>query len=295
MIHIKKHLSFIAALLLSLIVVYCCAVPASADMGPKPSIELHLENPPEGEYYVDILYEGARGYCFLDEKECAERGLNYEMVQVLKNFDLNGQRPRFGGANSGDNTINKPAEVYEFTYDAPSRFRIIVVTEALRTIVSPEIEPYSYNSVITFDIAKMGTDKEKHAVREEMGRTVRKTVKVFLVTLAITLFIEWIVFLCHKISFEPQHNALVFFLVNLLTQIMLYITLIIAYQAEISFFRSMFVIEIVIIIVEVALLRRFLKDVDKTRVGSATVTANIVSALLSLPVWFVIEFAKLLH
>ena len=275
----KKHLSFIAALILSLIVVYCCAVPASADMGPKPSIELHLENPPDGEYYVDILCEGARGYCFLDEKECAERGLNYEMVQVLKNFDLNGQRPRFGGANSGDNTINKPAEVYEFTYDVPSRFRIIVVTEDL----------------ITFDIAKMGTDKEKHAVREEMGRTVRKTVKVFLVTLAITLFIEWIVFLCHKISFEPQHNALVFFLVNLLTQIMLYITLIIAYQAEISFFRSMFVIEIVIIIVEVALLRRFLKDVDKTRAGSATVTANIVSALLSLPVWFVIEFAKLLH
>lgn len=27
----------------------------SADLGPKPSVELHIENPPERLYYVDFL------------------------------------------------------------------------------------------------------------------------------------------------------------------------------------------------------------------------------------------------
>ena len=33
-------------------------VPARADMGPKPSMTIHVENPPSGIYYLDLLVPG---------------------------------------------------------------------------------------------------------------------------------------------------------------------------------------------------------------------------------------------
>lgn len=291
----KKICSIIAALILSAVVMLCCNVHAYADMGPKPSIELHLTNPPDGEYYVDILCRYNCGDCTFDEKYCAEKGLNYDMVSILQNYEKDGLRPRFGGFNGTDNIINTPAEKYDFTYDVPSRFCIIVVTEDLRTVVSPEIEPYSYNSVISFDVAKMGTENENYAVRENMVGTIRRTIIVFLITLGFTLLIERFVFACYKIDLDPDRNMFAFVIVNLATQIMLYIALFIAFEHGMGFFKMMMILEILIVITEVLLMRRLMKVVDKAKLGKAAVTANIVSALLSLPLWGIISFARLLH
>ena len=288
-------LSVLFAVVLSVVLIYFEAVPVYADMGPKPSIELHIENPPEGEYYVDLLCDTNCGSCCFDEEYCAEHGLNYEMVEVLKNFEYDGLKPRFGGYISADNTINTPAESYDFTYMVPSSFRIIVVTEDLQTIVSPVVEPYSYNSVITFDMAKMGTDKEKKAVQENNGGTILRTLVIFLVTFGLTLLIERIVFACSKVSLKPKGNSTAFIAVNFGTQIMLYLGLFVLYYFEIEYFISLLILELIIIITEVLLLRRYLKEVDKNKIEAVIVSANIVSALLSVPVWAVIAFAHLLN
>ena len=46
-------------LTLALAVLLCLALPAYADMGPKADLTVTVVNAPEGECYVDLLYEGS--------------------------------------------------------------------------------------------------------------------------------------------------------------------------------------------------------------------------------------------
>jgi hypothetical protein len=63
----KKHLlpgTFI------LIVLFLFAVPttARADVGPKPELTIVVRNPPEGEYYLDLLIQGDASYDNIRDK-----------------------------------------------------------------------------------------------------------------------------------------------------------------------------------------------------------------------------------
>ena len=44
-------------------------VPARADMGPKPSMTIHVENPPSGIYYLDLLVPGIGELCGASQRE----------------------------------------------------------------------------------------------------------------------------------------------------------------------------------------------------------------------------------
>ncbi|MFQ9126466.1 MAG: hypothetical protein ACLR4Z_06360 [Butyricicoccaceae bacterium] len=44
-------------------------VPARADMGPKPSVTIHVKNPPSGSYYLDLLVPGEASDKLFDNQE----------------------------------------------------------------------------------------------------------------------------------------------------------------------------------------------------------------------------------
>ena len=51
----KNVVCFILFLLVVCLCLGCITSPVMADMGPKPSITVNIQNPPSGTYYVALL------------------------------------------------------------------------------------------------------------------------------------------------------------------------------------------------------------------------------------------------
>ena len=102
-----------------------------ADIGPKPSIKLIVLNPPEDEYYLDLLinYESKHSYTNIDEEDEYDEN----MVSILENYNEDGWRPALvTGTNVplfGELTGKRDGDtmVHSFSYlGTPTRFKIIL-------------------------------------------------------------------------------------------------------------------------------------------------------------------------
>lgn len=145
---IKSLAVFFGILCITLLLPLC---RVSADMGPKPSMELHIENPPEGVYYVDLLVEADAPHDLSDYENTKWYPV---MFDALVGYYEDGYRARLRGdfgvdfdiEQSNDNHIN------DFIYMLPDSFKIIIVTEQGECIVSENaIGHGTYDSVAYFD------------------------------------------------------------------------------------------------------------------------------------------------
>ena len=62
-------------------------VPARADMGPKPSVTIHVKNPPSGSYYLDLLVPGEASDKLFDNQEwnhLSETQMDAEIITNLR-------------------------------------------------------------------------------------------------------------------------------------------------------------------------------------------------------------------
>ena len=62
-------------------------VPARADMGPKPSMTIHVENPPSGIYYLDLLVPGEAPDELFDNQDwndLSEAQMDAEIITNLR-------------------------------------------------------------------------------------------------------------------------------------------------------------------------------------------------------------------
>lgn len=268
----KSHLTFITILLMVISIVLM-APSVCADCGPKPSVDLIIENPPDGEYYVDLLQTYNDGN-YIDEKNFEDYGLNPEMAKIMLNYSDDGWYTRKGGIM--DDIINKSNEnhLYKFTCDTPAIFKIIIVTEKLDIIVSDEITPRSYNCVITFDVEKCLAGKK--AFSEDLADTVTNTLRMFAITFSITLVFEAIVFCCFRIKLNKKGKG-AFILTNLITQIFLYIFILILPLLYIP-------AEIVIPFLEIRMMKKHMTEIKKSRRIACLITSNIVSFIFGTPV-----------
>lgn len=62
-----------------------------ADIGPKPSIKLIVLNPPEDEYYLDLLIDYDKKHSYTNIHEYDE--LDENMVRFLEEYNEDGWRP----------------------------------------------------------------------------------------------------------------------------------------------------------------------------------------------------------
>ena len=249
----------------------------SADIGPKPSMELHIENPPEGVYYVDLLVE-ANTPPNPDDYE--NRCWDPVMFDALIGYYEDGYRARLRGdfgvnfdiEQSNDNHIN------DFTYMLPDSFKVIIVTEQGECIVSENsLDPMRYNCVATFNCADLTLTESKDAIRERVFEVIRSILLQFLITCSLTLLLEGIVLLLFRLKLKKQ-DWKVFALTNLATQILLYIVLCLLSNWWVEAEGAILVIEVLV----------FLKWMDpeeqekRIRLGIATALANIISASTAL-------------
>lgn len=268
-------------LILFIVVCYAFVIPinANADVGPKPSLKVIVKNPPECEYYLDLLvdYDNEHLYENISKDEVD----NLDMYARLKNFNSNGWRPalvtgtRVPLFGSLVGTRNENDMVHNFSYvGIPDRFKIIIVTADNDIIVSENaVERKAFHSTAYFDCNTRKLSQNSIALAYIMQ---------FIITCLATLIIEGLVLI--SFGFDIKQNWKPFLLINFLTQIML--TAIVfktmytsgALTALITYIPF----ELVIIAVEASLFAKHLTQHSKQRRIAFAITANIISFTLGV-------------
>ncbi len=266
------------AIIFLCIVLVLLLLPAStvlADMGPKPEILVKVINPPEGEYYLDLLTREANEYRRLELDS-----YDPEKLRLLDNYEVDGWKPGLVKGTPapmwGELTGVKTEEGLEHRFGymgVPDDFKLIIVTPDNKLIVSEEIHRTSLKTVLTYDYNQNTVVLEKSALA---------FIKQFLTTCTTTLFIEGILLLVF--GFSLKKNWVAFLLINLVTQIALTLTIGVLCQKEglLTAAIVFFPLELIIIIVESILFAVALKEHSKGRRVLYAIISNVLSAAIGL-------------
>jgi len=260
-------------------------VQVSADAGPKPSVTIIVENSGGANYYLDLLvpYEGE--YPNIQEDERADYDM--DMLEVLEDYEQEGwyaalvhgtNAPLFGdltGTPSGDSVEHR------FSYIIPNTFKIAIVDSDLDIKVSEQIQTRVFNETIYLDYETMQLRRVQPGILTYLRQ--------FVLTFIPTIVIEGILLLLF--GFSLKKNWKVFILLNLLTQVLLTVAMSVA-LINFGLLTAFFIFipaEIVIFIIEAAVLIKMLKEHRTSRRLIFALTANIASAVLGfflVPTWF---------
>ncbi|MFZ5354877.1 MAG: hypothetical protein ACOZCL_19425 [Bacillota bacterium] len=268
----KKYIAFI------LVAVLCSFISSSvhADAGPKPSLRVVMKNMPDIECYADLLIEGSSGSS--DRGSFDEPKYNKMLVGKLKSYNVDGWRPAVVNdlyRINGDIIckVENGKCIMDYSYRVPSSFKLIVVTEEGKTIVSNEIKRRAFNSTVYFDF------NSGEAVE---GPLLISYILQFFTTCFLTLLIEGLVLL--MFGFNLKENFRVFLFINISTQVLL-TALVFFGMYSIGVLGALviyFLIEIFIIVIEAVLFAIYLKNHTKLRRVCFSVFANIASFVLGI-------------
>ena len=248
--------------------------PALADMGPKPEIVIRLKNPPKEEYLLDLLIHKPKNWT--DRSSGLPEGLA-KVLRLYQDGDwvsgtcYNPTPPLFTDVQGfeGENGLR----IHRFGYfGTPREYRVIIVTEG-EVKVSEVFTRKTFTQNLILDGQNM-----KAKIFVDFSKIAFK----FLITLVGTLFIEGIV-LC-LFRYPWKENRKIFFMVNLLTQIILYLVFIFRGMNIFSFI----IMEILILFFESVVYGVLLKGKKKGWGLLYGICANLLSMTVGIyfaPLW----------
>jgi hypothetical protein len=257
----------------------------AADMGPKPKITIIVTNPPEDEYYLDILvdYDLPQTDNLKDKRDM----LDPKKLKLLENYNKNGWYPALAhgtrltlwGDLKGEQKDGRMIHTFGY-FGVPDRYKIIIVTPQNNVVVTRSIERISYTSTVYYDY-KTG------AITEQGGLNLAWTyTKQFLMSLIPTLIIEGFILLLFR--FKKAQTLVVFFFTNVITlaAMTLFMSTSLLKLGLYSSYGVFFSVEVIITIVETFSYLFLLKEGGKSKRIAYAVTANIVSSLAMLPLMY---------
>lgn len=258
-----------------------------ADFGPKPSIDIIVKNPPEGEYILDLLvdYEGN----FKNLEYSGGDGVDPQVLEILTSYSESGwypalahgtETPLFGnltGAEQSDGSM-----LHAFSYHGtPDRYRVIIVTWDLRVLVSDVLERKVFADTVTVDFT--AADFEAGTITASSltgtaGGVISVYARQLALTLSATLVIEGLLLLAFGLS--NRRNWKVFLIVNVATQLALTIATgsALIYAGAMAAMLAYILSEIVILIAEVIACGRLLSGKTRARRRGYALAANVASA-----------------
>ena len=272
-----------------LLVVFLVSISASdvhADMGAKPSIEIHLVNGPNQHFYLALL-----------TRERGDTGTNCELKldnvneetvrKYLEDFFYNDWQ--FFQSPVGQNIYNKQEDgLYYFGYMVPDDFKIIIICDDGTVCLSDNINPKEFDAVVVYDV-DAGTLIEQ--IENKTGRHILYVAICYLLTLAFELMIL-------KLFGYPftKRNIFCFVLINTITNISFNVFLI-NQHSSIGMVLLWLVAEFLIMLIESIFYLITLRDSEgKPRRGKSFaygVAANFVSAFLGVVILYV--YALVFH
>jgi hypothetical protein len=184
---------------------------AKADMGPKPELIINVVNPPEEEYYLDLLIQKSYHNFNLDDLSQYDP----DKISLLADYNEDGWTaalvtgtgvPLFGDL-IGEKTDS--AMKHTFSYlGVPDDFKIIIVTPDNRLKISEPIHRSTLKTVMTYDYETGEVKLESKGV---------SYIKQFIYTFLSTLVLEGILLLIFGFPFKK--NWITILWVNLATQL----------------------------------------------------------------------------
>lgn len=246
-----------------------------ADAGPKPQIILTIKNVPNELYYVDLLVQNnskSESLLNLDEYDS-------NMIEALKSQEslgwypalVNGTQTRMMGDIIPDSDSEEA--IFTYTQSIPDTFKVIVVTQSGKIIVSDKIETKAFLTRLELD-----------AITGDISSPnwLMSYLYVFLMMLIPTFIVEGLLLIIFKLF--NRHNIIVSSITNLVTQIFLLITSAYAYY----FFGLVLAIlvvmadEFIILIFETIIYANLFKHPSTKRKILYGLCANILSFIVGL-------------
>lgn len=275
---IKKFLRVLCLTFL-LCLMFSCTV--FADFGPKPELNILVENPPEGTYYLDLLVPYDSPY----QNLINENAYDAEKLSLLKNYNDGGWRaalsygtdiPLFGKL-IGEPKTNGTLHCFSYM-GLPDNFKIIIVSPDNQLYVSPEIHRNTFKTDMTFDYAT-------HKISQRP--LILSYLLQFAMTFGATVIIEGLILLLF--GFSLKRNLKPFLTVNLITQLILTATCgtVLLKDGLLSAFISIFPLEVFILIGEAIAYSKLLKPADSKLKIPYAIVANLVSFIASLAMMFI--------
>ena len=252
-------------------------VKASADTGPKPSIELTIENPPSELYYVALFSEvgGFNDYDFIAP------WISEDVVKVMTEANDDGYILFISPC--ADNIFESNEEhVYDFTYMVPSNYKVAILTGSGKLYFSEAIDREEFNAKVTFDFQSMELTERKPEIA--VGR-FKSSILCYLVT----LLIEGIIFLIMRYPLKKR-NVLSFLAANTVTQAILNYLLIVKgiWTAGPETFKTFLFTEIGIMVAEGIFYVFMLYSKDGKRKPVKNFIYSIVANVFSVVAGFII-------
>lgn len=284
---------FLHRLPLLFVVLLLLTTAVFADFGPKPQLVVRVEQPPQEEYYLDLLDTGdwAKNLYDLDERE-----LDPALLAAFRAAIPDGWHACIAEGTTGAPIWGKltgdpagPTNYHSFRYyGVPETYRILIVTASGETFLSDVLTRRTLQSSVTVDwVAKTA----KPPLQSE-GYLLQ-----FAATFVPTILIELVVLLLF--GFKLKENWKPFLLVNLVTQGLLhgYFALFAVNNGVGPWYFMLFIpAELVIALLEAFIYRAALKGRSKRRAFLCGLCANVCSAALGYflaePVWrFVVSIS----
>jgi len=267
-----------------------------ADMGPKPSISITIQNPPDQDYVLDILQIDCGDNFAMDRASY----YNKETHQVIKGTSASSIPPDIldklskycddnwtSVALYGERIVETlrlskagKSETFKYHGNAPGKIKVIVITADGDIKVSNILKCNSLNTSVTFD-CKTG---------EAVLDTATPLIGTFLSTCILTLLIEGLFLLAF--GFFKRRNIITAAITNISTQLLLYAAILIdsASSWALSYFSLLLISELAIFIIETIVYLLFFKPHIKSYIICYTLTANLVSCLAFDIIFSVIAF-----
>ena len=186
--------------------------PVFADVGPKPSVTVIVENAPDKSYYVTLLAKKGYGpwqqvtdmegmpVNSEEESKAAQMFLEYEDKDGF--FLLNNMSSDMKGKNQ-----------FTWSYYPPEEFKIAICCPQDGTIyVSEALEREAFYSYFRVTYG----DSSLHAIEEShLGRSFLNSLLRVAVTIVVELFLAWI------FGYRQKKEVLTIAIVNVITQMIL--------------------------------------------------------------------------
>ncbi|MDY0235832.1 MAG: hypothetical protein RBR71_07365 [Gudongella sp.] len=272
--------------LLLLIIINIFPIVATADVGPKPSLEIVVKGMEDNNYWLDLLVTDKSEYSWLElsygERERVKKLAEYvdeegfhPALLVGTQVPLNGE---LRGVKNPDNTNS-----HKFSYmGTPERFKIAILTEDNTLIISDVINRKNFNSIVEFDLrgeVLQGDIILSAGQAKEISPILNMSIG-FIFRLLLTLAIE--IGIALLFGFTIKNSGKILLKTNILTQVLLNIA-ILWMNLSYGMLAALFIfvlMEILIIIFETIIYAKYLTEKPKSRRIAYGVVANIVSLVV---------------
>lgn len=268
----KNKSKIILILILALCIANILISNVNADMGPKPSITINLKNMPTNNYLIDLLVYDATGenYDFQMGYGGNSEKISFGQLKTLYKINYDGwisESTRWGAYHLFADCVGNSKHEHYFSYiGTPYKYKVLIINNDTGKIkLSDEIIREDFTSNITLDYQTMNIAPKGSINIVEMA-----------IALIITVTAEMVIALIMKL----KNNIKLIIITNIVTNIILQ-TLLIIIPPVGSYIIRFIIMEIVVIVSEYLIYKKYIKEQSTKKILSYTLIANLVTALLT--------------